>query len=579
MLQTIKARALLAGITTMCVTIGIAAISLLFGHRLVDDLEETRRIASALRNHTIADMHHDGLQSSAYAALSAGELKVPRGEIEKKLRERAGKFRQAVANNAKLDLPADVRTRLQGLAEPLAAYIDAAENIVRLAFDDRAAALAGIGAFNAKFENLETAMDVAGDHIEAAAKAIDDSASAFSRIAVVAELAALVIGATVTPMLLAYIVFGMLRPLARIERAMRELANRNFNIVLPGLDRRDEIGAMAGSIEIFRRNMVENDRLHVEQTQADVRAVEERRLAQEHEFAARKAVEEEAAAERRTAMQLLADKFESAVGSIIDKVSLHSTELETAANGLTRTAESTQQLSGAVASASADASVKVQSVAEATEKMTDSVEEISRRVQESSQIADEAVGQAGKTDVRITELSQAATRIGDVIKLITAIAEQTNLLALNATIEAARAGEAGKGFAVVAQEVKALAAQTAKATGEIGNQIAGMQVATNDAVAAIKEIGGTIGRISQIATAIAAAVDEQGTATAEIARNVQEVAHGTTEVADNIGSVNRGASDTGSASSQVLSSARALASESGYLKTEVRNFLAMVRAA
>ena len=213
------------------------------------------------------------------------------------------------------------------------------------------------------------------------------------------------------------------------------------------------------------------------------------------------------------------------------------------------------------------------------EEMTGSVGEISRQVQESSLIADEAVDQAHKTDVRINELSQAASRIGDVVKLITAIAEQTNLLALNATIEAARAGEAGKGFAVVAQEVKALAAQTAKATGEIGTQIAGMQTATQDSVSAIKEIGGTINRISHIAATIAAAVEEQGAATQEIARNVQEAARGTTQVAEHIVDVNRGAGETGSASSQVLASAQSLASESNHLKLEVRKFLDTVRAA
>ena len=211
--------------------------------------------------------------------------------------------------------------------------------------------------------------------------------------------------------------------------------------------------------------------------------------------------------------------------------------------------------------------------------MTSSVNEIARQVHESSTIAGEAVKQAEKTDERITRLSQAASRIGDVVKLITAIAEQTNLLALNATIEAARAGEAGRGFAVVAQEVKALAAQTAKATDEIGTQISSMQAATQESVGAIKEIGGTIGRISEIASAIAAAVEQQGAATAEISRNVQQAAHGTGQVATNITEVNRGASETGSASSQVLGSAQSLSRESGRLKVEVEKFVNTVRAA
>jgi methyl-accepting chemotaxis protein len=200
-------------------------------------------------------------------------------------------------------------------------------------------------------------------------------------------------------------------------------------------------------------------------------------------------------------------------------------------------------------------------------------------VSESARIATAAVQQAQQNDSRINQLSQAAGRIGDVVKLITAIAEQTNLLALNATIEAARAGEAGRGFAVVASEVKQLASQTAKATDEIGTQIAGMQAATQESVGAIKEISGTIGRISEIASTIAAAVEEQGAATQEIARNIGEAAKGTSQVASDIVEVNRGASETGSASAQVLASARSLAGESGHLKAEVAKFLSTVRAA
>jgi methyl-accepting chemotaxis protein len=283
--------------------------------------------------------------------------------------------------------------------------------------------------------------------------------------------------------------------------------------------------------------------------------------------------------DRNATLEKLATSFSDSVGRIVDNVSGASMQLEGAAGTLTRTAEQTQQLSASVATASEQASANVQSVASATEEMTSSVNEISRQVQESSKIASEAVQQARGTDARIAQLSQAAGRIGDVVKLITAIADQTNLLALNATIEAARAGDAGRGFAVVASEVKALAAQTSKATEEIGAQIDGMQTATQESVAAIKEIGQTIGRISEIAATIAAAVEEQGAATQEIARNVGEAAKGTSQVAGNITEVNRGATETGTASSQVLSSAQSLSAESANLKSEVANFLQTVRTA
>jgi methyl-accepting chemotaxis protein len=288
---------------------------------------------------------------------------------------------------------------------------------------------------------------------------------------------------------------------------------------------------------------------------------------------------EAAKEEKQTAMRKLAHDFESAVGEIINTVSSASTELEAYATGLTRTAEMTERLSAAVASASDESSANVQSVASATEEMTSSVGEIGRQVTESAAIAEEAVHQAEQTDAGINELSSAAERIGDVLKLITTIAGQTNLLALNATIEAARAGDAGRGFAVVASEVKTLASQTAKATGDIGHHIVGIQAATQSSVAAIKRISGTIRRISEIAATIGAAVEEQNAVTREIARNVQEVAGGAARIATNISEVSRGASETGSASSQVLSSAQSLSAESSRLKLEVGKFLDAVRAA
>ena len=351
---------------------------------------------------------------------------------------------------------------------------------------------------------------------------------------------------------------GISRPMTRMCSAMRELAAGNFEVVLPGLGREDEVGEMASAVEEFK-------------VQAVTRA--------ERDAATQEAQNKAASAARRTELIRFADDFEAAVGAIVANVSSSAVQLEAAAGTLTRTAETTQSLSSQVAGASEEASTNMQSVASATEELSMSVDEIGRRVRESSQIAEAAVRQAEQTDGRIGKLSRAAQEIGDVVKLITAIAEQTNLLALNATIEAARAGDAGRGFAVVASEVKSLASQTAKATDEISNHISGMQGATQESVAAIKEIGGTIGKISDIAATIASAVEQQSSATQEIARSVQNVAQGTQEAASNVMHVNRGATETGAASEEVLNSARTLSSESVRLREELDRFMANIRAA
>jgi methyl-accepting chemotaxis protein len=347
------------------------------------------------------------------------------------------------------------------------------------------------------------------------------------------------------------------KALSGMVGAMTRLARGELAITVPGVGRRDEIGEMAGAVEVFRNNMAEAERLRAEQAETEARAREQ----------------------RKADMYRLADTFEGAVGEIIETVSSAATELEASSNTLTQAADRSNGLATAVAAASEEASANVQSVSSASEEMTSSITEISRQVQESARVADAAVEQAARTNARVAELTKAANRIGDVVELINTIAGQTNLLALNATIEAARAGEAGKGFAVVATEVKALAEQTAKATGEITQHIGAIQTATGDSVGAIKEIGDTIGRMSEIASTIAAAVEEQGAATQEISRNIQHAAMGTSEVSANISDVQRGAGETGAASAQVHSAAQSLSRESTRLKSEVARFLESVRAA
>ncbi|MCA1477730.1 MULTISPECIES: methyl-accepting chemotaxis protein [Bradyrhizobium] len=354
--------------------------------------------------------------------------------------------------------------------------------------------------------------------------------------------------------------FAGLATMRAIQGPMRQLNDTLVNLVQDKLDNR---------IVIERDNEIGEALRNLQTVQTIVRFSRDEV----------QAVQRRAEAQRKADMTKLADGFEAAIGEIVETVSAAATELEASASTLSSTAGRAQELATVVASGSEAASSNVHSVASAAEEMSSSVREIGRQVQDSSRIASEAVSQAHATTERVSELSRAAARIGDVVELINAIAGQTNLLALNATIEAARAGEAGRGFAVVASEVKALAEQTAKATGEIGQQVGGIQAATQDSVSAIGEISGTIARLSEIASAIATAVQQQGAATQEIARNVQQAALGTQQVSSNVGDVQRGASETGSASTQVLSAAQMLSRDSNRLKLEVGKFLNSVRAA
>jgi methyl-accepting chemotaxis protein len=386
---------------------------------------------------------------------------------------------------------------------------------------------------------------------KAARDAADNYSSALLMLAIILG-AAIIAGVAVS----FYMIRDVSNGIASIVKPMQALGQGDLSVEIPHRGEKTEIGTMADALQIFKEALIAKKA-------AD-------------EAAAKDA---EAKIERGRRVDNITRDFEKMIGEIVQTVASASSQLETSAGSLSATAARSQELSTTVAAASEEASTNVQSVASATEELSSSVNEISRQVQESARMASDAVGQARSTTDRVSELSKAATRIGDVVELINTIAGQTNLLALNATIEAARAGEAGRGFAVVASEVKALAEQTAKATGEIGQQITGIQAATQDSVNAIKEISGTIEKLSEISSTIAAAVEEQGAATQEISRNVQQAAQGTQQVSSNITDVQRGASETGSASSQVLSAAQTLSTDSGRLKAEVSKFLNSVRAA
>jgi methyl-accepting chemotaxis protein len=444
-----------------------------------------------------------------------------------------------------------------GAAEEINGRLDAYQRDFRAWVEGAGRQAQAQQAMSQTYAEMELVVTALHDDMEkrrAAAVAANEAFKARADGIVIAAMALIALAAAALSWLIGR---GIARPILAICAAMRALADGRRDVDVPGVGRGDEVGRMADALSVFKDALMEAEQMRRE----------------------REVAERDGIVQRRTAMHALADRFEAAVGEVIGTVTSASTELEASAGTLRSAAAAAQERSGAVAGASAQASGNVQAVATASEELAASVDEISRQVQESSRIAAVAVTQAQSTDARIAGLSQAAARIGDVVKLITAIAEQTNLLALNATIEAARAGEAGRGFAVVAAEVKALAAQTAKATDEISSHVAGMQAATGESVTAIKTIGTTIARVAEIATTIAAAVEEQGAATGEIARNVLEAAKGTSGVADGVADLDRGAAQTGTACAQLFASARSLAGDSVRLKAEVDKFLATVRAA
>ena len=575
----IAIKSLLAPAAGALITISIVVVVTLVNSGAIETArraDEAEKLASAV---SAARLEFAQGSAALFRALTWRLNKVEASRIAAARNEAEGAIARGTDLVQKLVVAERDRARVEALAKQVIAYKTAAQQTSEMIRDDPPMATMFMNDAHERSVGVAAAFQEFSAELAARAGELRARASQNLQQGIMVIIA--VAGGGILFALGIAIVSAryISRPITVLTSVVSRLAAGDLSASISNEDRNDEIGAMTRSVIVLKRNTTEMRRLETEQKETEARSVAEKQAVAEREAAERKVADQRAAAERKGAMHKLADEFEKAVGHIIASVSSASVELEAAAHRLTKTAETTQQLSGMVASASEVASANVQSVASAAEEMTGSVGEISRQVHESSKIAGEAVHQAQKTNVRISELSQAAGRIGDVIKLITSVAEQTNLLALNATIEAARAGAAGRGFAVVAQEVKALAGQTAKATEEIGVQIAGMQTATQDSVAAIKEIDETITRISGIAATIAAAVEEQGAATQEISRNVQEAAKGTAEVATNITDVNRGASETGSASTQVLASAQSLAKESTALKHEVAKFLDTVRAA
>jgi methyl-accepting chemotaxis protein len=500
------------------------------------------------------------INGGLYRVLALKAAKTPGLDSDAELKKLGSQIDLVVAKLAQFRdrfATEEQKPQVSKLIEDIQKYKGAVDWVSQMLEIDFNSAVSFLTPFDQNFQSLtgtiSRMVDAGGKSSHA------DAATATAAAAATREsfLWTTIVAVTAVVLFAAFIGRATSSSIGRIASATHRLAEGDTSIDISALARRDELGEIVESLDVFAGSLKKVAALQVEQEE----------------------MKQKAERERQASLLKFADEFETSVRGVVDTVASASGEMQAAARGLGTTAEETSRKSMAVAAASAQASANVQTVAAATEELSSSIAEIGRQVEMSTQIARQAVGQATETGQTVDSLAQAAQRIGDVVKLIRDIASQTNLLALNATIEAARAGDAGKGFAVVASEVKTLASQTAKATEEISIQIAEIQGATNQTVSAIQSIGGTISQIDEIASTIASAVHEQSAATREIAGNVQQAAQGTGEISANISGVTDATNHTATASSQMLQSSSELSQQAEELRAGVAQFLKSLRAA
>ncbi|HVO03648.1 MAG TPA: methyl-accepting chemotaxis protein [Candidatus Cybelea sp.] len=554
--MNIGKRFLIAGTIAILALTVVSALGIWGTNEAAKGTATVNVIAAAIRNQMEADMMHDALRADVLIALREGRLgnKAAQPQIAQATADDIKNLEDHIAANKALDLPAEDKAALDALGPALTDYVAGAKEIVNGAFTDNYGANQKFPAFGQKFDALEAKMGEAGDAVQHSADAIKADVERHAQNLLVTLGILIAISATALILVLAWTARSVVKPVKAMTAAMSGLAAGDITTEIPHRERKDEIGAMAGALEVLKENSARANHLAEDQNRAH-----------------------ETQRHRTEALERLCREFDAEMSRTLGEVGGSLQKMEDTVALMSRTAEQTAGEASHATEASSHTATSVGSVATAATELSSTINEISRQVAQSNKIAGEAAEQARQTNDQITGLATAAEKVGAIVQLINEIASQTNLLALNATIEAARAGEAGKGFAVVASEVKNLASQTAKATDEIASHVGAIQSETQRSVSAIQGVAKIIEEINHITGAVAAAVEEQGAATQEIARSVDQAAGGTREVSASITNVVGVAGQSRDAAAQLTEATRSLSTQSQALRGGVERFLANVK--